>query len=96
METFVCAQRGCEFDAESAPEDCPVCNNPFIANDAEPGGDGEAPWSDYTVAELREYVVDWGIDVDGSISRVPKEVLIAALELFEAEHREDLEADNGE
>lgn len=27
---FVCSQRGCEFESENAPENCPVCNNPFI------------------------------------------------------------------
>ena len=26
----VCAQRGCKFNAKSAPDVCPVCGNPFI------------------------------------------------------------------
>lgn len=84
MSKFVCAQRGCEFEAETAPEDCPVCNNPFIVSDAATA-ETEAPWSDYTVQELRMYVKEWGVDVDGPITRVPKEVLIAALEAYEAE-----------
>jgi hypothetical protein len=31
---FHCAQRGCVFDAEVAPENCLVCNNPFIISHA--------------------------------------------------------------
>jgi hypothetical protein len=27
---LVCAQRGCSFEAQTEPEFCPVCNNPFI------------------------------------------------------------------
>ena len=27
---WFCAQRGCQFEADEAPDLCPVCNNPFI------------------------------------------------------------------
>ena len=29
-QTFVCAQRGCKFEADEAPETCPVCGHPFF------------------------------------------------------------------
>jgi len=32
---FKCAQRGCEFDADSEPDKCPICGNPFISDEIE-------------------------------------------------------------
>lgn len=29
---FFCAQRGCQHDADEAPESCPVCGLPFVAH----------------------------------------------------------------
>lgn len=31
--TLYCAQRGCSFEHKGKePENCPVCNNPFVAH----------------------------------------------------------------
>ncbi len=80
----ICTQHGCPYDADEPAEVCPVCNNP----QGDAVSNGEAPWADYTIGELREYVTAWEVDVDGPISRVPKEALIAALEAAEAEETE--------
>ncbi len=29
MSTHTCAQKGCQFEAEAAPENCPTCGHPF-------------------------------------------------------------------
>lgn len=81
MKTFNCAQRGCEFEAQSKPDDCPVCHNPFIGSDAV--DDDEAPWTEYTIGELREVASDWGIE--GWNSRTKKAELIELLEAAEAD-----------
>lgn len=80
METFTCAQRGCTFEADERPADCPVCNNPMIDADA-----GAVTWESFTKAELIECCADWDIDIDGTPSRVPKAALIAALEAADLE-----------
>ncbi len=90
MKTFQCAQRGCEFEAASAPENCPVCNNPFILTDAEAppvpvaadgNGDGEVPWAGHTKAELKAQLEECGITGWGW--RTNKAGLIALLEAAE-------------
>lgn len=89
MKTFQCAQRGCEFEAESAPEDCPVCNNPFIPIDADAAGavaaaangDDEVPWTEYTKTELKAQLDECGIS--GWNWATNKAGLIALLEAAE-------------
>lgn len=79
-----CAQRGCTFESVKAPKKCPVCKNPYIGNvvikNPTAADDGEAPWSDYTLAELREYCRAWGVEYTG---RVTKAYLIKRLEAAE-------------
>lgn len=31
-KNYVCAQRGCQFEADEAPETCPTCGHPFVAH----------------------------------------------------------------
>lgn len=85
MKTFQCAQRGCEFEAASAPDDCPVCNNPFFATDAAAKGNGEDEytWGDYTKPELKEQLKEW--EVTGWNWATNKAGLIALLEAAEQE-----------
>lgn len=87
MDTFRCAQRGCEFEAEQQPENCLICNNPFVEH---PGADsGGIPWTDYSKAELQAQAKDWDLN---DYSRFTKAELIALLEIAEAEaEAEDLE-----
>ncbi len=81
-----CAQKGCTFEADETPENCPVCNNPFIDNDA----DEELAWTDYTVAELQDQAAEWG--VEGWNKRTSKPDLIELLEAAELARADD---DNG-
>lgn len=88
METFTCAQRGCTFEADEQPADCPVCNNPMIGDGA---GAGVATWADYTKAELMQAVKDWNVTVEdkdcieGVTSKWKKDEIIAALDATDAE-----------
>jgi len=93
---WVCEQRGCGeyaedyFDAGADEHLCPVCGHPLIEHDGEvcqDAGDGEAPWTDYTVPELREYAESWELS-ENFDARTTKDGLIAILEAAEA-----LEAD---
>jgi len=34
MTTYTCQQHGCPFSAESEPDFCPVCNNPYRKTEA--------------------------------------------------------------
>ncbi len=79
METFTCTQHGCEFEADEAPELCPVCNNP--QGDAEDLEDAE-DWSNYTKDELVAQCVDW--ELEGYSARSSKAELIVLLEAAEA------------
>ena len=90
METFYCTQHGCAFEADEQPDVCPVCNNPqgelddTRAAHADNAGD-ELPWTEYTLAELREQAEDW--DLTG-YSKLSKAELIAVLEQAEADDGE--------
>ncbi len=75
---FNCTQHGCEFEADELPEVCPVCNNPQSSN----CGD-EAPWEDWSMAELRNQAVEW--ELEGWNSRTTKPDLIALLDAVETE-----------
>lgn len=86
-----CAQKGCTFEADETPDNCPVCNNPFIAGNGELV-EAELEWSDYTVDELREQLTEW--EVDGWNSRTAKPDLIALLEAAEAQRADADEADD--
>jgi len=88
MKTFVCAQRGCEFEAETAPENCLVCNNPFIENDAATAEE-EAPWTDYTIKELREHAEAWELEFNSRMSKPDLIVLLEAAEAEEDDGEED-------
>lgn len=78
-----CAQKGCTFEAEETPENCPVCNNPFIESDA----DEELAWTDYTADELREQATEW--ELEGWNSHTSKPDLIELLEAAELEESDD-------
>lgn len=88
---WVCEQRGCGEYAEAYFDDgddehlCPVCGHPLVKHDGEicQGDGGEAPWSEYTIDELREYVRQWEAGVFHL--RTTKPELIALLEAAEAE-----------
>jgi len=82
MEVFTCTQHGCPYESEAALETCPVCNNP----QSEPDTDVEAPWSDYSIGELREYAKAW--ELEGWNSRTTKPDLIVLLEAAEAKDDE--------
>lgn len=90
---WVCEQRGCGefavdyFDADDDEHLCPVCQNPLVEHDGEicqgDAGDVEIPWTDYSVNELREYVVSW--ELTDWTFKTNKDGLIALLEAAEAE-----------
>ncbi len=80
-----CGQRGCEFEADAMPDDCPVCNNPMI-DGAVTSVVVEDSWEDWTVAELRDQATEW--ELEGWNSRTSKGDLIELLEAAEAEDGE--------
>lgn len=75
---FKCAQKGCEFEADEAPDNCPVCNHPFIDGDGEISPDYEALTKPSLIDELNERDLE-PVDGDPPFSRWSKEDLIDAL-----------------
>lgn len=78
---FKCAQKGCEFDADDAPDDCPVCGNPFIE------GPDLADYSALTKASLIDELGDRELepaDLEQAFSRWSKDDLISALQMDDA------------
>lgn len=73
-----CAQKGCVFEADAAPDNCPVCNHPFVdTGDVSPGYD--ALTKDSLIEELDKREILPG-DGEPAFSRWTNDELIVALE----------------
>ena len=84
---FTCAQKGCAFEADETPDDCPVCGHPFIQTDSV---DYNVLTKDSLIDELKERDLEPTGD-DPPFSRWSKDELIGALRFDD-----DTELDLGE
>jgi len=90
---FKCAQKGCEFDADEAPDNCPVCNHPFV-DAGESSADYDALTKDSLIDELKEREISPG-DGEPAFSRWTKDELIVALEDDDEAEADELAHCNG-
>ena len=91
---FNCAQKGCEFESEEAPENCPVCDHPFIDAELEGSPQYDSLTKDSLIDQLKEREISPGAG-EPAFSRWTNDELIVALEDDDKAEADELAHCNG-